>query len=59
MTKDEVSVGMRVRLKENAPVFAGKFARIAYIGNVGVSVYLEDDVVDDCLAFNYKEIERG
>ena len=49
-------VGMRVRIKPNSKLFAGREAAIAYIGTEGVSVYLVDeDVFDDCVPLNNDE----
>lgn len=54
-------VGQRVRLTDKATVRKGHFARVAYIGQSGVSVYLEDGndpLSDECLAMRWDEVEE-
>ena len=58
----EPHVGMRIRIKDHAPFFPGKIAYIAYIGSVGVSVYLaseegKGEPFDDCIPLNSDEWE--
>lgn len=51
-------VGMPVRIKPNARLFAGEEAVVAYIGTDGVSVYLTDSSkFDDCVPLNNDEWE--
>lgn len=51
------SFGMLIRIKENAPYFCGEKARIAYIGEDGISVYLTESKFDDCIPLNNDEWE--
>jgi len=50
-------VGMRIRIKQNAPFFAGCEAVVAYVGTEGVSAYLVNHAFDDCVPLNNDEWE--
>ena len=51
-------VGKKVKIKQDAPLFGGYTAFIAYIGTDGISAYLEDDKFDDCVPLNFGEFEE-
>jgi hypothetical protein len=53
--KENVRFGQRIQVRKNAPFFREHFAYIAYIGESGVSVYLEDSSFDDCIPLKWDE----
>lgn len=50
-------VGQKVRINDKAPAFGGFLAYVAYIGTEGVSVYLDSDIIEDCICLKEGEFE--
>lgn len=51
--------GQKIQIKNNAPLFPGEKAVIAYIGADGVSVFLEDgDKFDEAVPLEWNEYEE-
>lgn len=51
----EVHVGQRVLINDKAPYFNGALASVAYIGSDGISVYLIDSEIDECISLSLGE----
>lgn len=50
--------GQLITINATAPYFVGEKAHIAYIGDEGVSVYLKNHIIDDCIVFKYGEYDE-
>lgn len=46
---DRMSVGQKVRIKDSARFFCGRMAYVAYVDTDGISVYLADNSIDECV----------
>jgi len=54
----DIYVGMRVRINENHKWLKGEYAHVAYIGSKGISVYLENSILDECIPLYNNEWDR-
>lgn len=51
----DVKVGQRVQINAKSPHFVGALASVAYIESDGISVFLLDSDIDECVWLNIGE----
>lgn len=56
-TREQVQFATPIVINDDAPLFPGYRAVVAYIGEAGVSVYLRDSTFDECVPLNWDEFE--